>query len=76
MPIFISLYGYFTGKSYLFLKAWPMYNKIKIKANIGLIVSYMLLIVFTHIWPQNILQSLNTNIQVLVLQGNNKAKLK
>ena len=53
-----------------------MYNKIKIKANIGLIVSYMLLIAFTHIWPQKILQSLNTNIQVLVLQGNNKAKLK
>ena len=26
LPIFISLHGYFAGKTYIFLKAWPMYN--------------------------------------------------
>ena len=34
LPIFISLHGYFAGKTYTFLKAWHMYNSVK--ANIGL----------------------------------------
>ena len=34
LPIFISLHRYFTGKTYIFLKAWPMYDKVK--TNIGL----------------------------------------
>ena len=58
LPIFISLHRYFAGKTYIFLKAWPMYNKVK--TNIGLIVNCVLSIIFTHIWPQNMLRSSNT----------------
>ena len=64
LRIVISFHRYIAGKTYSFPKAWPMYNKIK--ANMGWIVSCVLSIIFTHIWLQNMLRSLNT-VRVILL---------
>ena len=63
-PVFISLYGYFARKTYIFMKAWPMYYNVK--ANIGWIVTCVLPIIFRHIWPQNMRPILNTVIYYII----------
>ena len=67
LPIFISLHGYFAGKTYIFLKAWPVYKKVK--ANIGLNCHCVLSIIFTHIWSQNMFLSLNTVLSKVIFES-------
>ena len=64
LPIFISLHGYFAGKTYIFCLCTRRLNQTH-----GSIVTSMLSIVFTHIWPQNVLLSLNTVLSKVIFES-------